>query len=296
MDYRALLAAPLAAAAMNASSADALRQPAGWMAGASYAWPQGATHEAGVAPETEASGQRALTVKAIGTRTLHEIGSIGQYAMGHAGKRVRFSAQVMATGVDGWAGLVVGSGLPAAVAAAGHAGRRCDAAARRRRVPAVVRRQRGGRHPGRRRWRGQRRPRAGRQRPGLGARRQARGRRARRARHDAALRGRGRRGDPGAAAEASSRCAPRRRRRRRTSRCSERRPIEETDHGLPSPSDRPARRRRDERRRRRPSHARRLARTRRAHRLGRTRPRPRLAGTATRSASIRPARRAARPA
>lgn len=111
MDYRALLAAPLAAAAMSASSADALRQPAGCMAGASYAWPQGATHEAGVAPETEASGQRALTVKAIGTRSAHEIGSIGQYAMGHAGKRVRFSAQVMATGVDGWAGLVVGSGF-----------------------------------------------------------------------------------------------------------------------------------------------------------------------------------------
>jgi len=111
MDYRALLAAPLAAAAMNASSTDALRQPAGWMAGASYAWPLGATHEAGVAPETEASGQRALTVKAIGTRAAHEIGSISQYAMGHAGKRVRFSAQVMATGVDGWAGLVVGSGF-----------------------------------------------------------------------------------------------------------------------------------------------------------------------------------------
>lgn len=111
MDYRAFLAAPLAAAAMNASSADALRQPTGWMAGASYAWPQGATHEAGVAPETEASGQRALTVKAIGTRTRHEIGSISQYAMGYAGKRVRFSAQVMATGVDGWAGLVVGTGF-----------------------------------------------------------------------------------------------------------------------------------------------------------------------------------------
>jgi hypothetical protein len=111
MDYRALVAAPLAAAAMNASSADALRQPAGWMTGASYAWPQGATHEAGVAPETEASGQRALTVKAIGTRSAHEIGSISQYAMGHAGKRVRFTAQVKATDVDGWAGLVVGSGF-----------------------------------------------------------------------------------------------------------------------------------------------------------------------------------------
>lgn len=111
MDYRVLLTVPLAAVAITASGADALRQPAGWMAGASFAWPQGATHEAGVAPETEASGQRALTVKAIGTRSAHEIGSISQYAMGHAGKRVRFSAQVKASGVDGWAGLVVGNGF-----------------------------------------------------------------------------------------------------------------------------------------------------------------------------------------
>jgi hypothetical protein len=110
MDYRVLLAAPLAAVAVAASGAGTLRQPAGWMAGASFAWPGGATHEAGVAPETESLGQRALTVKAIGTRAAHEIGSIGQYAMGYAGRRVRFSAQVKVAGVDGWAGLVVGSG------------------------------------------------------------------------------------------------------------------------------------------------------------------------------------------
>jgi len=48
MDYRALLAAPLAALAMTASSADALRQPDGWFAGATYAYPAGPTHEAGV--------------------------------------------------------------------------------------------------------------------------------------------------------------------------------------------------------------------------------------------------------
>jgi hypothetical protein len=111
MDYRALLAAPLAAVAMAASSADALRQPGGWFAGATYAFPAGATHEAGVAPETEGSGQRALTVKAIGSRKLRDIGTIGQGVGGYAGKRVRFSAQVMASGTDGWAGLVVGEGF-----------------------------------------------------------------------------------------------------------------------------------------------------------------------------------------
>ena len=107
MDYRALLAAPLAAVAVSASGADELRKPVPWMASASYSWPQGNTHEAGVAPETEADGHRALTVKPIGKRTPHEIGSIAQYAMGYAGKRVRFSAQVKASDVDGWAGLVV---------------------------------------------------------------------------------------------------------------------------------------------------------------------------------------------
>jgi hypothetical protein len=108
MDYRILLAAPLAAVAVSASGGDTMRVPERWMANASYAWPQGATHVAGVAPETEADGHRALTVKAVGKRTAHEIGSIAQYGMGYAGKRVRFSAQVKASGVDGWAGLVVG--------------------------------------------------------------------------------------------------------------------------------------------------------------------------------------------
>ncbi len=111
MDYRSLLAVPIAAAAITASGAETLRQPAGWTAGATFAWPQGATHEAGVAPETEGNAQRALTVKAIGTRQAHEMGSISQYAFGYAGQRVRFSAQVKATGADGWAGLVVGSGF-----------------------------------------------------------------------------------------------------------------------------------------------------------------------------------------
>ena len=110
MDYRTLLAAPLAAVAVTASGAGELRQPTGWTGGASYAFPQGATHEAGLAPETEADGHRALTVKAIGKRSMLEIGSIGQYAMGYAGKRVRFSAQVKTAGSDGWAGLVVGQG------------------------------------------------------------------------------------------------------------------------------------------------------------------------------------------
>jgi len=111
MDYRSLLTIPLAALAISASGADKLRQPQGWIAGSSYVWPQGASHEAGVAPETEASGHRALTVKAIGERGMSDIGSISQYVFGYAGKRARFTAQVKAIGVDGWAGLVIGDGF-----------------------------------------------------------------------------------------------------------------------------------------------------------------------------------------
>lgn len=111
MDYRALLTIPLAALALSASGAEKLRQPANWIAGASYAWPSGATHEAGVAPETETSGQRALTVRSIGQRAAHEVGSIGQSVLGYAGQRVRFTAQVKSAAADGWGGIVVASGF-----------------------------------------------------------------------------------------------------------------------------------------------------------------------------------------
>ncbi len=110
MDYRSLLAVPLAALALSASGADTLRQPTGWTAGASFSWPGGKTHEAGVAPDTESGGQRALTVKALGERKAQDVGSIDQSVMGYGGKRVRFSAQVKMTGVDRWAGVVVGWG------------------------------------------------------------------------------------------------------------------------------------------------------------------------------------------
>ncbi|KQW52254.1 MULTISPECIES: hypothetical protein [unclassified Roseateles] len=110
MDYRALLSIPLAALALSASSAETLRQPAGWLSGASHPWPPGTTHEMGVAAETENGGQRALTIKALGERKAYEIGSISQPLWGYAARRIRFSAQVKATGVDGWAGLAVASG------------------------------------------------------------------------------------------------------------------------------------------------------------------------------------------
>lgn len=110
MDYRSLLTVPLAALALSASGADTLRQPTGWTAGASFAWPGGKTHEAGVAPDTDSNGRPALTVKALGERKAYEVGSVDQSVMGYGGKRVRFSAQVKMTGVDRWAGLAIGVG------------------------------------------------------------------------------------------------------------------------------------------------------------------------------------------
>jgi len=111
MDYRVFLAAPLAALAVSASGADTLQVPQGWFAGSSYAFPQGSTYEAGLATDLPPGQARALTVRPLGKRTGNDIGTIGQMVMGYAGKRVRFSAQVKATGVDGWAGLVIGSGF-----------------------------------------------------------------------------------------------------------------------------------------------------------------------------------------
>jgi len=111
MDYRSLLAVPLAALALTANSAGKLRVPDGWTVINGYHVPDGETHEAGVAPETESSGQRALTVKSKGKQGSSEIGSISQSVTGYAGKRVRLTGQVKAAGIDGWGGLVVKSGF-----------------------------------------------------------------------------------------------------------------------------------------------------------------------------------------
>jgi len=110
MDYRIFMAAPLAALAVTASGADSLQVPKGWSAFSSWAFPQGSTYEAGLAADLPPGQARALTIRPLGPRTGNDIGTIGQMVTGYAGKRVRFSAQVKATGIDGWAGLVIGAG------------------------------------------------------------------------------------------------------------------------------------------------------------------------------------------
>jgi hypothetical protein len=111
MDFKALLAAPLAAVVMTVSATE-LRMPSGWIQSATFTYPVSTvTYESGVDPAAEEGGQRALTVKAVGSRKADDIGAVGQFAMGYAGKRARLSGQVRAAGVDGWAGLAVGRGF-----------------------------------------------------------------------------------------------------------------------------------------------------------------------------------------
>lgn len=111
MDYRSLLVVPLAALALGASSAESYRVPQGWQAGASFTWPAGTTYLTGVAPESDAPGQRVLTVKSVGKRQGSELGAVWQSVNGYSGKRLRFTAQVKTAGIDTWAGLVVRDGF-----------------------------------------------------------------------------------------------------------------------------------------------------------------------------------------
>lgn len=111
MDYRSLFAIPIAVLALSASSAEPLRLPTGWQGGASLTLPASATYAYGVAPTTEQQAARALTVQSLGRRQPTELGAVWQSVVGYTGKRVRFTAEVKATGADGWAGLVVRDGF-----------------------------------------------------------------------------------------------------------------------------------------------------------------------------------------
>jgi hypothetical protein len=106
MDFRVLLAAPLAALVMSSSAAD-LRMPEGWMSAGSWT-EQGTTYEFGVDPSMDEAGRHSLSVQSVGSRNGMDIGGVTQMGMGYAGKRVRLSAQMKAAETDTWAGLVLG--------------------------------------------------------------------------------------------------------------------------------------------------------------------------------------------
>ena len=116
MDYRILIAAPLAALVLSVNSASA-QLPAGWMplSQAMTVTPNptaGRGYEIGIDPASNSSRSRVLTVRS--TEPLRDqlpsVGAAWQPAYGYAGQRVRFSGQVRAEGVRGWAGLYLGAG------------------------------------------------------------------------------------------------------------------------------------------------------------------------------------------
>ena len=103
MDFRVLLAAPLAALVMTSSAAE-LRMPQGWHS----SYPK-ESYQAGVDPSMDEPGRHTLLVQSVGTRDAMQVGGVTQMGYGYAGKRVRFSAQVKAADTDTWAGLVLGN-------------------------------------------------------------------------------------------------------------------------------------------------------------------------------------------
>jgi len=108
MNYRILLIAPLAAVVLSVSAAG-LRVPAGWTVFASppAASPLGG-YEVGIDPASEAGGTSSLTVHSVGTLGPMSIGVADQSVTGYGSKRVRFSGQLRAESVRGWAGLFLG--------------------------------------------------------------------------------------------------------------------------------------------------------------------------------------------
>ncbi len=104
MDYRALVAAPLAAVVVVSSAAE-MRMPNGWITQTNAT-----SYQMGVDPQAGLA-HNSLTVKITAPAEARQFAAATQAVFGYAGQRVRFSAQVKAEGVDTWAGLSLGKGF-----------------------------------------------------------------------------------------------------------------------------------------------------------------------------------------
>ncbi|WP_457421151.1 hypothetical protein [Roseateles sp. P5_E7] len=119
MNYRILLLAPLAAVVFSVSAAS-LRMPQGWFTSQnSYPTdpanmtPAAAMNGYEVGIDPSAGGAPTLTIRSVSSKAQGPIsaGSAYQSVLGYAGKRVRFSGELRAEGVRGWAGLYLGEGF-----------------------------------------------------------------------------------------------------------------------------------------------------------------------------------------
>jgi hypothetical protein len=106
MNFRNLLIAPMAAVVFNVGAAD-LRMPTGWYDYSMSAGVMGKGYEVGVDPAVKAGGVSTLVVRSVAPLTPGPIsfGLAYQSVTGYGGKRVRFSGQLKAEAVQGWAGL-----------------------------------------------------------------------------------------------------------------------------------------------------------------------------------------------
>ncbi|MFG6428715.1 hypothetical protein [Roseateles sp. LYH14W] len=117
MDYRTLLLAPLAAIVLSVGATTPMRMPDGWRAHNTFIFSvltltASKGYEVGIDPASDAAGNPSLTIRFL-KPTLPQrvdIAAARQSVDGYAGKRLRFSGQLRADSVKGWAGLYLGRG------------------------------------------------------------------------------------------------------------------------------------------------------------------------------------------
>jgi hypothetical protein len=119
MNYRILLLAPLAAVVFSVGAASP-RMPQGWFAfqmshpaDTATMTPAAALNGYEVGIDPSAGGAPTLTIRSVAPKAPGPIsaGSAYQSVLGYAGKRVRFSGELRAEAVRGWAGLYLGEGF-----------------------------------------------------------------------------------------------------------------------------------------------------------------------------------------
>jgi hypothetical protein len=117
MDYRTLLLAPLAAIVLSVGATTPMRMPSGWLAHNTFIFSEATLsassgYEVGIDPASDTAGSPSLTVRFVAPTKpwVVDMGAAHQSLYGYAGKRLRFSGQVRADAVKGWAGLFLGQG------------------------------------------------------------------------------------------------------------------------------------------------------------------------------------------
>ena len=117
MDYRTLFLAPLAAIVLSVGAATPLRMPSGWLAYTPFIFSEATLsaskgYEVGIDPASDAAGSPSLTVRFVAPSKpwVVNMGAAYQDLNGYGGKRLRFSGQLRAEAVKGWAGLFLGGG------------------------------------------------------------------------------------------------------------------------------------------------------------------------------------------